>query len=189
MKKVAFGMFRQQPLTNGHFRVYSQMIRDNDIVIIGLGSVQIEGTRDNPFSERQRIEMIRKVFGEVGKGCKTKIKIVAINDIGAVNEKEWQEYCMKRISDKNLNTPTRYYAGSETDLVWFKGAKNELGQDIELINLERHSTSLMSGTLIRQSISAGTEEWKSHVPECLVDFIEENYPKKLLLSSYRKLNV
>jgi len=184
-KKVAFGMFRQQPLTNGHFRVYSQMIRDNDVVIIGLGSVQIEGTRDNPFSERQRIEMIRKVFGEVGKGCKTKIKIVPINDLGAVNSEDWQKHCMKRIADKQLDTPTRYYAGSETDLIWFKDAKNNNGEDIELINLERHNTNLMSGTLIRQSISAGTEEWKSFVPECLIDYIEENYPRRLLINSYR----
>jgi len=183
-QKIAFGMFRQQPLTNGHFRVYSQMIRDNDIVIIGLGSVQISGTRDNPFTADQRIQMIRKVFGEVGKGCKTKIKIIPINDIGAVSKEEWQKHCLKRIQDKNLPTPTRYYAGSQTDLVWFENAKNLNGDTIELVNLQRHETTFMSGTLIRQSISSGTDEWKQHVPECLTDFIEENYPKKLLLNTY-----
>ena len=184
-QKIAFGMFRQQPLTNGHYRIYSQMIRDNDIVIIGLGSVQISGTRDNPFTENQRIDMIRKVFGEVGKGCKTKIKIIPINDIGAVSKEEWVNHCMTRIKNKNLPTPTRYYAGSETDLDWFQGAKNSNGELIELINLERHETKIMSGTLVRQSISTGTQEWKKHVPECLIDFIQENYPKELLLSNYR----
>jgi len=183
--KIAFGMFRQQPLTNGHYRIYSQMVRDNDIVIIGLGSVQIEGTRDNPFSERERTRMIREVFGEVGKGCKSKIKIVPINDIGAVTREDWQKHCLNRIKAKQLPTPTRYYAGSETDLDWFKNAKNLNGENIELINLQRHETKLMSGTLVRQSISTGTNEWRSHVPECLINYIEKTYPKNLILDSYR----
>jgi len=186
--KVAFGMFRQQPLTNGHYRIYSQMIRDNDLIIIGLGSVQVEGTRDNPFSQKERSEMIRKVFGEVPKGSKTKIKIVPINDIGAVEKEDWVKHCISTIEKKNLPTPTRYYAGSETDLDWFQGAKNNKGNEIQLINMNRHTSNLLSGTLVRQSISTGTEEWKSHVPECLIPYIEENYPKYLLLDFNRKKN-
>jgi citrate lyase synthetase len=180
--KIAFGMFRQQPLTNGHYRVYSEMLRDNDIVIIGLGSVQIKETRDNPFSESQRTEMIRKVFGKSNK-----IKIVPINDIGAVTKEEWVSHCLKRINDKKLPTPTRYYAGSETDLEWFRDSINLNGNPIELKNLERHSTTIMSGTLVRQSISTGTSEWVKHVPECLVDYINDNYPKHLLLSYHRNI--
>jgi len=184
--KIAFGMFRMQPMTNGHFFSFSQMLRDNDIVIIGLGSVQVEGTRDNPFSAKLRSDMIRKVFGEVNKGCKSKIKIVFINDIGAVEKEDWVNHCLNKIKQANLPTPTRYYAGSETDLVWFNNAVNLNGEKIKMINLNRHSTNHLSGTLVRQSISNGTSEWKSHVPECLVDFIEENYPKYLLLDYNRK---
>ncbi len=176
--KVAFGAFRDQPMTNGHFSVYAQMLRDNDIVIIGLGSMQKSAEPNDPYTGKQKIEFIRTAFGH---GSKDKLKIVPLYDIGATSEEQWVQYCMEQIDIKKLPTPTRYYAGSETDLHWFKGSKNLNGDDIELINLNRHETNMLSGTLVRQSLSMGTEEWKSHVPECLIDMIEEWYPKELTL--------
>ena len=182
--KVAFGVFRQQPMTNGHYSVYSQMIRDNDVVIIGLGSIQLEGVANNPFSAKQRTEFIRRVFGH---GSKDKIKIVPLRDIGAVYEKDWQEYCLNQIEGKNLPTPTSYYAGSETDLHWWQGAINKDGEKIELINMNRHETIHLSGSLVRQSLHTGTSEWKKHVPGCIVDMIEEQYPKELTLQYNQQL--
>jgi cytidyltransferase-like protein len=184
-KNIAFAALRMQPFTNGHFRIISQMIRDNDIVIIGLGSIQVEGTASNPFSAKQRTEMIRTVFG---KNSKDKLKIVPLHDIGAKEKYEWVEYCMSQIKGKQLPTPTRYYAGSETDLAWFIDSVNDNGDPIELINLERHETSLLSGTFVRQSISTGTSEWKRNVPECLIDYIQNNYPQELLLEFHREKN-
>ena len=50
--------------------------------------------------------------------------------------------------------------------------------------MNRHNSGHISGSLIRQSISTGTTEWKAHVPECLIDMIEDKYPKHLLLQKY-----
>ncbi len=181
--KVAFSAIRSQPFTNGIFTILSQMLRDNDVVIIGLGSVQIEGTAANPFSAKQRTDMIRKVFG---KNSKDKIKIVPLHDIGAKEKVEWVDYCMSQIKGKQLPTPTRYYAGSVTDLDWFLGSENDNGDPIELINLNRHESNMLAGTFVRQSISTGTDEWKSNVPECLIDMIQDNYPESLLLEFHRQ---
>jgi len=177
-EQVAFAMVRQQPLTNGHFNMYSEMVRDNDVVIIGLGSVGAPEDILNPFNEVKRTEFIRKVFG---KNSKDKIKIVPIRDIGAVREGDWQGHCMKMIDGKNLPTPTRYYAGSDTDLHWFKGAKNINGKYIELINVNRHETNFLSGTMVRQSLAMGTKEWETQVPRCLVGLIRESFPERLTL--------
>lgn len=181
-QKVAFGVFRQQPLTNGHYSVYTQMLRDNDIVIIGLGSIDKYDQR-NPYTAKQRTEFIRKVFGH---GSKDKVKIVPLRDIGAVEEKEWQDFCLDQIEGKNLPTPTTYYAGSETDLHWWRGAVNKNGEAIELINMNRHETNMLSGTFIRDSLSTGTQEWKAHVPGCLVEDIEQNYPEEFTLKYHQK---
>jgi len=181
-QKVAFAILRLQPLTNGLFSLISRMIRDNDIVIIGLGSVQIDGVRDNPFTAKQRTEMIRKVFG---RNSKDKIKIVPLHDIGAVEREDWVSYCMKEIKGKQLPTPTRYYAGSLTDMDWFLDSFNDNGEKIELIDLNRHSSPYLAGYFIRQSISTGTDEWKLQVPEILIDYIEENYPQELILDYHR----
>jgi len=180
-QNIAFAALRMQPFTNGHFRIISRMIRDNDMVIIGLGSVQVEGTSSNPFSAKQRTEMLRRVFGK-----SSKIKIIPLHDIGAKERYEWVEYCMAQIKGKQLPTPTRYYAGSKTDLDWFVDSVNDNGESIELIDLERHKTNILSGTFVRQSISTGTDEWKNSVPECLIDYIQDEYPEDLLLEFHRE---
>ena len=182
--KIAFGAFRTEPFTNGHYRIFTEMIRDNDLVIIGLGSAQLSNTPENPFSIKQRINFIRTVFG---RGSKDKLKIVPLYDIGATKESDWVDYCMEQIDIKNLPTPTRYYAGSETDLHWFKNSVNINREPIELINLNRHETNMLSGTLVRQSLSMGTDEWKSHVPECIIDIIEEEYPIELTLKYQQRI--
>ena len=60
MKKVAFAAMRIQGFHNGHFNLISQMLKDNDIVIIGLGSTQIQKTSNNQYTPSQRIQMIQE---------------------------------------------------------------------------------------------------------------------------------
>ena len=118
-ERIAYAALRMQPLHNGHFRLISEMLRDNDLVIIGLGSVQLERVGSNPYTAKERTKFLKTVFGD-----SKKIKIVPLRDIGAVSEKEWVDYCLKKIEGAGLKTPTHYYAGSETDLIWFKEAVN-----------------------------------------------------------------
>ena len=180
-KKIAFAALRMQPFTLGHYRIITRMLRDNDMVIIGMGSVQIEGVMMHPFSPKQRTEMLRLLFGK-----SSKIKIVPLHDIGAKEKYQWVEYCMAQIKGKQLPTPTRYYAGSETDLDWFVDSVNDDGEPIELFDLQRHKTDILSGTFVRQSISTGTNEWKASVPECLINYIQDEYPQDLLLEFHRE---
>lgn len=176
-KIVGFGALRMQPLHNGHFRLIAEMLKDCDTVIIGLGSVQIERVSANPYTPKERTDFLKTVFGD-----SKKIKIVPLRDIGAVSEKEWVDYCLNKIKGAGLETPTHYYAGSETDLVWFQNAVNLNNEPIELINLKRFETNLMSATDIRKSLSAGTNEWENYVPLSIKNMIKELYPKELTLS-------
>ncbi len=182
-KNVGYAAMRMQGLHIGHFNLISRMLKENDIVIIGLGSTQVQGTLTNPYSPKQRIEMVKILFGD-----SSKIKIVPLKDLGAVTKQEWVSYCMNEINKKGLPTPTRYYTGSETDGSWFTDAYNLNNELIELVNLNRYSTGLMSASDVRKSIANAivnpeltAHEWKQFVPECLHDYLIENFPAELTL--------
>ncbi len=172
-KHVGFAAMRMQGAIHfGHHKLITKMIEDNDIVIIGLGSTQIERTSRHPLTPNERIEMIKILYGYDNK----KIKVVRLVDMGAVTPDEWSNYCIDRISKMNLPTPTDYYAGSETDAFWFKDAINMNNDPINIHIVDRHMSGIMSGTEIRSSLANGTNEWKKHVPRCLHEYVEKTFP-------------
>jgi len=183
MKKVAFSAMRIQGFHNGHFNLISEMLKNNDVVIIGLGSTQIQRTMNNPYSPSERTEMLWRVFGKTSK-----IKVVPLVDIGAVKKEDWVHYCMSEIEKKCLPQPTRYYGGSATDVSWFVNAVNLEGKPIETYIVDRYSSGVMSATEVRKSIANSivdpeitTDEWKRFVPEVLHDFLVEKFPESLTL--------
>jgi nicotinamide mononucleotide adenylyltransferase len=177
-KYVAFAAMRMQSAIHfGHHRLITKMIEENDLVIIGLGSTQIERTSKNPLTAAERIEMINILYGYKNP----KIKIVKLIDKGAVEKKVWVDYCMQKIDELKLPTPTEYYAGSETDALWFQDAVNLKGEPINVNILDRYSSGIMSGTEVRASLANETSEWKKHVPRCLHDYIEKTFPKEQTL--------
>lgn len=178
-KKVAFAMMRIQGFHNGHFNLINKMIADNDIVIVGVGSIQISGTFDNPYSFNQKVEIFKLIYGENFNSKGGKLKLIGIEDIGAVTPNQWVDHCFKRIKDKNLPLPTRYYSGSKMDASWFIKSDYE----IDVIILDRKIVSICSsGTEIRKGIANGFEEWKNDVPECIHQYLENNFPKKYILN-------
>lgn len=211
-KNIAFAMMRMQTIHKGHFRLIAKMLEENDIVIIGLGSAQISGTFDNPFTIAERIEMLKLLFGQGAIGKHGKIKIVPIEDLGAAKPIDWVNHCFDKIIANGLELPNRYYAGSVADSMWYKDYEtktyetnnlnvcggnynpyNETNKTLkhnttlEIKVLDRHTISVnMSGTEIRKDISNGFYNWKSEVPECLHSYILEKFPKKFLLNEILK---
>ena len=182
-KKVGLAVMRMQPMHNGHYNLIVKMMQEMDIVIIGLGSIQETHTLNNPYTPKQRREMIEKVFGPTGKN--SKIKIVELKDLGAVTKIAWAMHVFGKLEGMNLPKPTHYYAGSNHDASWFASVNNEFGEGSLVINtLDRVKVSIsMSGTEVRKSIIDETDDWKEYVPAVLVDFIEQGFPKELRLST------
>lgn len=112
---ITLPVMRMNPPHKGHCNLITKMLMENQKVIIGLGSTQIENTFNNPFSAKQRLEMLKIVFGN-----NDKIKIIFLKDLGAVVHRLWAEYVFSQIEKNNLPLPTRYYAGSLNDLFIFK---------------------------------------------------------------------
>lgn len=203
---IALAVMRMNPLHIGHFNLISKMLMENQKVIIGLGSTQIENTFNNPFSAKQRLEMIKIAFGN-----NDKIKIIFLKDLGAVVHRLWAEYVFSQIEKNNLPLPTRYYAGSLNDAFYFqdfninKNDKHLIGDyqnidcnfderykdyKLDIRILDRKTESINdSGTEIRKSIVNNMDTWLSQVPECLHNYIIQNYPKKFDLLENIKNNL
>lgn len=205
-ENIALAVMRMNPLHKGHFNLISKMLMENQKVIIGLGSTQIENTFDNPFSAKQRLEMIKIAFGN-----NDKIKVIFLKDLGAVVHRLWAEYVFSQIEKNNLPLPTRYYAGSLNDAFYFedfnknKNNTNLIGDyknincnfderykdfKLEIRILDRKTESINdSGTEIRKSIVNNIDAWLSQVPECLHGYIIQNFPKKFDLLENIKNNL
>lgn len=182
-QKVGLAVMRMQPMHNGHYNLIVKMMQEMDVVIIGLGSIQESLTTSNPYTPKQRREMIEKVFGPTGKN--SKIKIVELKDLGAIHKIAWAMHVFGKLDGMNLPKPTHYYAGSNYDGSWFESVNDEFGDGSLIINmLDRVNVSIcMSGTEIRKSIIAETNDWQGYVPPVLVDFIEQSFPNELRLTA------
>lgn len=182
-QKVGLAVMRMQPMHLGHYALIARMMQEMDIVIIGLGSIQESNTINNPFTPKQRREMVEKVFGPTGKN--SKIKIVELKDLGAVSKIAWSMHVFGKIEGLNLPKPTHYYAGSHHDASWFNSINTEFGENtLEIKIVDRiKETVCMSGTEIRKAIMDETDEWKEYIPEVVVPYIVENFPQELKLST------
>jgi nicotinamide-nucleotide adenylyltransferase len=174
-KKIAFLVMRLQPQHTGHTNLIFKAMMENDLVILLLGSSQEKRTKRNPLSTPEKIALLKQTFG-----ISSKLKILSIRDIGASSKKEWTDHVFKTIEKAGIEQPTRYYAGDEVNGNFYKDTYNLVGDKIEVIIQDRLQSGLMSGSDIRDSIYNGCDTWKKHVPECIVDMIEEIYPKELI---------
>lgn len=62
---TALFVTRAQPFHRGHLKVVKDILRRNDRIIIAIGSAQAKNTEKNPFSAREREEMISRALNAV----------------------------------------------------------------------------------------------------------------------------
>lgn len=75
-RRYALFIGRWQPFHNGHKYIIDRAIRQRKNVCIGIRDTEI--SEHNPFTVEQRIEMIKRVYGD-------KVRIVVIPDIESIN--------------------------------------------------------------------------------------------------------
>lgn len=85
MKALFVGRF--QPFHNGHLKIIKGLCNDFDKIIIGIGSSQYNNTLENPFTDKERKEMIERALLENGI---VNFKIILIPDIH--NPPKWVEH-------------------------------------------------------------------------------------------------
>ncbi len=153
-KPTALIVGRFQPFHNGHVKLIECTSEEVDKMIIGIGSSQESHTWENPFSARERENMIRK-------SLKTfyRYKIIEIPDIN--NDRIWVSH-VKRITPEFQVV----YTNGELEIRLFR----EAGFEVKTTPL--FSRNLYSGTEIRKRIALG-EKWEWLVPQGTIDVIRE----------------
>jgi len=92
--KKALFIGRFQPFHEGHLYAVRYILRHYGYLVIAIGSSQEDYTSKNPLTEKERIEMLEKVFRQIGLPKKN-YKIVSIPDINT--NSIWPAYVAKKV--------------------------------------------------------------------------------------------
>jgi len=140
---------RFQPFHNGHLSDINKASKFSDKIIIGVGSSQESGTKNNPFTFEQRRQMIKKSLSS-----EISYEIIPIPDVN--HDEKWTQLVLKNIFDI-------VYSGNPLVKKLFE--KTKIIKDVELL-------PGISGTEIRNRIIKD-QYWQSLVPLEVSNYLME----------------
>ena len=154
MKKACF-VLRAQPFHVGHLKVIKWILKKYDKIIIIIGSSQESNTDKNPFTFKERKEMIEKSLKneEIGK---EKYEIIGISDVH--DDKLWVEKILKK---------------TKFNVVFTMNSWTKRCFDAFSIPVKKHPIfDDISATKIRNMIKE-KREWKKLVPAEVKNIIKK----------------
>lgn len=148
LKQTALIVGRFHPFHLGHLKLIQKVAKDKNIrkLIIGIGSSQFHNTQENPFSAKERREMIEKSLKIL-----IPYQIVEIPDIG--DDKGWVSHVKKLVGEFDI-----VYANGDLEKKLFQKAGYEVKQP-GFFQRKRYA-----GTEIRRRIIT-RKKWENLVPE------------------------
>lgn len=163
-KKFAIAVFigRFQPFHNGHLYSLRKALEIADRAIVGIGSVQEEGTENNPWGFELRKEMILKTAQDEG------ILIQAIEPIPDFpNDKDWAE-CVTTLIAKNgyLNTQAVIVGNND----WTNSVMRAHGVAVYETGLQNRDE--LEGEKIRRMMRKGDTGWIKRVPTAVAEILK-----------------
>jgi len=152
---TALFVTKAQPFHKGHLKVVKEILRKNDRIIIAIGSAQAKNTEKNPFSAREREEMVSKVLKAEGiKG----FEIIRVPDV--FDDQTWVA---------GINRLCRFdsvYALNPWTIRCFRRA------GIKVRRHELYQRNACSGTGIRERILK-KDKWEHLVPHAVADYLKK----------------
>lgn len=150
-KPVALFVGRFQPLHKGHVSALKWIAARSSRIIIAIGSAQEKGTRNNPFSARRRLAMLRAVLAS--ENLSRKCKVFLLRDIP--DDKKWVAYLGARVPDYDV-----CYSNNALVLRLMRAAGKKTKR-VPLVSRAKYR-----GEKIRERMRKGME-WKSRVPKAV----------------------
>ena len=149
------GLFigRFQPFHFGHLQDIKNAMKEVDELVIGIGSSNEKHTKYNPFSVKERIEMIDLVLPANNISNYT---IFPIPDF--LDDKKWVEHIETLVPKFDV-----VYTGNKWTERCFKGKYK-----VKKVNM----LNGVSSTIIRNSILKN-KNWEELVPKEVVEYIKE----------------
>ena len=149
------GLFigRFQPFHFGHLQDIKNSLKEVDELIIGIGSSNEENTKENPFTVKERIEMIDLVLPNNNISSYTVYPIQDFHD-----DKKWVENIESLVPKFDI-----VYTGNNWTERCFKGKYKVKKVDM---------LDGISSTIIRNRILKN-KNWEELVPKEVVEYIKE----------------
>ena len=144
-EKIGLYIGRFQPFHKGHKSVVEAALKQCDRLVIGIGSSQEARTKRNPFSYKEREQMISRSF--FAEELYSRIIIVPIPDRTEYSDDaSWGQYVLDCIWQMVGLRPSINFSGrEECRSTWFEGI------NIEEVIIERNIIPF-SATELRQAI-------------------------------------
>lgn len=168
--KTALFIGRFQPFHKGHFDVVQQALKENDFLIIGIGSAEDNFLPDNPFTAGERFRMIRETLKNE-KISAEKYSIIPVRNIN--NYALW----VKHVS---LLLPSfeTVYTGSPIVKTLFEKEKKYTIKNIKII----HD---INATQVRHALFENSG-WEKMVPTSVAKILREIHgPERLTVIARR----
>lgn len=153
-KKVGVFLARFQPLHDGHLYMIEKALKENDKVLIVLGSANKQGMIRNPFSLKLRSRWLKESL--LNQSDFDRVQIVELADWSTETDKEelteWGHYLYYNIVSNIRQKTFSIYYNDDLDIIqsWFD---NEVNKYITIEHSERsHIFDGLSATKIRQAI-------------------------------------
>jgi nicotinamide-nucleotide adenylyltransferase len=157
-KTVCLFIGRFQPFHNGHLSVLKGMVKVCDKVVVGVGSATAGSTAENPFTARERREMIQRALQAEDIIPRFDIELVDMPD--ETDDAAWANACLAR----GGGSAASVWTGN----AWTKKCFAAAGAKIQDIR----EVPGISATEIRRRMLAD-EAWETLVPKDVADFIRE----------------
>lgn len=157
MKQALF-VGRFQPFHMGHLSVIKKALEVEDRLIIMIGSAEENHEPANPFTAGERFQMIEAALSAEGISH-DRYAIIPIRNVE--NFMLWTTHV-----DQYIPPVQKVYTGSDiVKALYTAHGKYEI-EDVEFV-------SNVSGTVIREKMLKGDDEWKELVHPAVVKLIEE----------------
>ena len=153
MKRALF-IGRFQPFHNAHLLNVKNILKENDFIIIGVGSSQEKNTFENPFSYNERKQMI---INALKKHKIKNYKIYPVPDF--YDDEKWARYI-----EKDLPKAELFYSGNK----WTLNCLKKHNHKVKKIKLIKG----ISSTSIRKMMVDG-KKWEKIVPKEVSEYIKK----------------
>lgn len=160
--KIGLLIGRFQPFHLGHLSAVKQALEKVDFLHIGIGSSQISRTAENPFTAKERAEMIKDSLLEAGVPH-DRFDITPIPDIN--DNPAWPAHVRKLIPDGF----TVVFVGEPNALVRKLFEKYDNAK-IVIVKKEIN----ISATEVRERIKKGSD-WQKNLPKATVEIISRHF--------------